>query len=54
MYTLTDQAVTILIMNVYVLSKPCGMAVTGVITPVLQKAEKCQINSENGSCYIRI
>ena len=50
MFTLTDQAVTILIMNVYVLSKACGMAVTGVM---LQQPEKCQINQENGTCYIR-
>ena len=27
------------------------MAVTAVITPVLQKAEQCQIDQEIGGCY---
>ena len=38
-FTLYSHKVSILIANVYV-SKPWRMAVTGLITPVLQKAEK--------------
>ena len=45
----TDHAVTILVVNVYVLF--CRMAVTAVITHVLQKTENYQIYQEIGVYY---
>ena len=40
-----------LIANVYVYSLEKLVAVTTAVTPVLQKAEKCQIYQEIGGCY---